>query len=343
MPVSRGGGHSSGGGFRSGGSHGGSSGGHRGSVYSRKKPFPGSRRFYYINSLGFRQHFYYKGIPIKRSIAATIIPSVIFIIFALLLCVCMFYVVIPHKLRDSKCMYCGEYISDPNNLFTQEEETALKISMEAFYKETGVEPYLYAFDSIDLPSKYGKVITEQALESYAYDLYVQTFYDEGHFLILYAETRNASGKMTAWDWIDCTGYDAINIVDDDAFDDFIYSMQKYLKNEESQGIAISKAFDDATESIMQPDYPSLIFIVIFFLFFLIIPIVGDVRSVKEIKEVNAYCEYRDSHGGEDFIESDNDIENFDESDGLFEDERSNNELKKNADADDGTDETDLFD
>lgn len=344
MPVSRGGGHSSGsggGGFRSGGSHGSGSG--RGPMYSRTRPFPGSRRFYYINSLGCRQHFYYRGTPIKRSIVATIIPSVIFTILALALCVCMFYVVIPHKLSESKCMYSGEYINDPNDLFTVEEESVLKESMEAFYKETGVEPYLYAFDAIDLPSEYGKVITEKALESYAYDIYTQTFYDEGHFLILYAETRDASGNMTAWDWIDCTGYDAIDIVDDDAFDDFIYSMQNYLRKESAQGVAISKAFDDATESIMKPDYPSLFFIVIFFLFFLIIPIVGVVKSVKEIKEVNAYCEYRDSHGGEDFIEPDNDIEGMDASDDFFENEETDIEIEETANADDSTDETDLFD
>lgn len=349
MPVSRGGGHSSGGGgggFHTGGSRGNGPGGYRGPMYSRTKPFPGSRRFYYINSFGLRRHFYYKGTPIKRSLIATIIPSVIFTIISLALCVCMIYVIIPHKLDASKCMYSGEYIKDPNDLFTLEEESAIKTSMEAFYQETGVEPYLYAFDAIDLPSEYGNEITETALEKYANDIYTNTFYDEGHFMILYAETRDSSGNMTAWDWIDCTGFDAIDIVDNDAFDDFIYSMQKYLRSESSQGIAISKAFDDATESIMQPDYPSLVFIVIFFIFFLTIPIVGVVRSAKEIKEVNAYCEYRDSHGGEDFIEADDDIDDVDdveESEEFFEDDDEESEDEETHDTDDNSDDTDFFD
>lgn len=359
MPVSRGGGHSGGGGngsFHSGGSHGGSSGGYKGPRYSNTRPFPGSRRFFYINSLGCRRHFYYKGTPIKRNIWNTIIPSALFSIFALALCVCMVFAVIPHKLKEGKCLYSGEYISDANNLFSNDEETAIKKSMEAFYEKTGVEPYLYAFEAVALPVEYGNKITESVLEQYAYDLYLNTFYDEGHFMILYTESW-ASGNLDFWMWIDCTGTDALDIVDDDAFNDFQYSMQKYLRNDNyTNGMAIAKSFDDATETIMNPDYASLLFIIVFFLFFLIVPIVGVVRSIKEIKEVNAYCDYRDSHGGEDFIEPDDEFSDdwedfFDDKDSKdIDDENYGDKFDDESDKKDKSDEvnndsdgSDLFD
>ena len=55
--------------------------------------------------------------------------------------------------------------------------------MEEFYKETGVQPYLYLLDSIDGDRN----LTTQELSDYSAKLYESLFEDEAHFLLVFHE------------------------------------------------------------------------------------------------------------------------------------------------------------
>lgn len=304
MPSSHGGGSSGGGGsFGGGGGFRSSGSGNSQTKYSKNKPFRGARRYYYVNAMGVTHSFYYAGVPKKRSLTSVIIPPILFVLVGIVMATIIFTMVIPAKLKPSKCTFSGVYISDQDDLFSDREEELLKESFKAFYDKTGIEPYLYAFESSNLPSKYGSETNQKAMEDYAYDIYVNTFPDEGHFMILYSETRN-SDEITDWIWVDMAGDDTNDLIDDSAFVDFQSSMQRYLRNDSiPNGEAIAKSFDESTKTIMKPSVLQLLFLSIFFLFFLGLPIYACVSNVKEVRETNQYCDYRDKNGGKDFFET----------------------------------------
>lgn len=303
MPSSHGGGHSGGGGHHGSGGFRSSGSKNSGPKFSRTKPFPGARRYYYINTMGVRRSFYYGGVPQKRSLVSVIFPPLIFIIAGIVMATVMFAVIIPTKLKPSKCVFSGAFVSDADDLFTSEEEDAMIDSFKAFYDKTGIEPYLYAFESHNLPAEYGTEINRKSMESYAYNIYVNTFSDEGHFMILYTETLDSSGNVQSWFWVDMAGNDTGNLIDDDAFDYFQDVMQRYLNASSiSKGEAIARSFDESAKSIMKLPIFQIIYLSVFFLFFIGLPLFACISNAKDMKEMNEYCDYRDKNGGVDFTE-----------------------------------------
>lgn len=301
MPSSHGGGFSGGGGgFHSSGSSGGGRGGNNGPRYSRNIYFPGAVRYYYFVG-GVRRSFYYSGVPRRKNISTMIISTTVIVLLVSLILSLVMRMMIPHKLKDKYCEFYPSYVSDADNLFTQEEEAAIAKSMESFYDKTGIQPYLFAFNWDNFPSKYGS-LNETSIEKYAYDVYVNTFDDEGHFMICLGEKIDSSGNVVDWIWIDCSGDRTDNVIDN-GFDDFQSDMNKYMaKSSYTSAEAITMAFDNSTQSIMKPNNLLAVFILIIFLaIFIIVPIVGCVKGVKEAKEINAYCDYREANGGQDFI------------------------------------------
>lgn len=353
MPSSHGGGHSGGGGFGGGGSFRSSGRGNNQPKYSKNKPIKGARRYYYVNAMGLTRYFYYAGVPKRRTIASVLIPPIIFILVGIAMATAIFLTIIPAKLKPSKCTFSGAYVMDQDNLFDEQEESLMKKSFKAFYDKTGVEPYLYAFESSNLPSEYGSETNQKAMESYAYDLYVHTFSDEGHFMILYAEKHNSDGS-TDWIWVDMAGDDTQNLIDDSAFVDFQKSMQRYLNTDSmTKGEAIAKSFDESTKTIMKPPALQILFVSIFFLFYLGLPIYACVSNVKEVMETNQYCDYREKHGGQDFYEnasgSDNSSSLFTESMSASVDtssehkEETSESVDSSDDLTEGSNGSDLFD
>lgn len=350
MPSSHGGGSSGGGSHGGGGFRSSGSGRNNTPKFSREKPFPGAIRYFYIDTAGIRRTFYYGGVPKRRSLASVIVPPIIFVLLGIVMATAIMLTIIPAKLKPKKCTFSGVYISDQDDLFSEREEELLKESFKAFYDKTGIEPYLYAFESSNLPSKYGSETNQKAMEDYAYDIYVNTFSDEGHFMILYSETRN-SDEITDWIWIDMAGDDTNDLIDDSAFVDFQSSMQRYLHNDSiPKGEAIAKSFDESTETIMKPSVLQLVFLSIFFLFYLGLPIYACVSNVKEVRETNQYCDYRDKNGGKEFFEtpSENDESGLDFStegedenmSGVTDESKESENVGNSSDDEDGSD---LFD
>lgn len=306
MPSSRGGGSFGGGGGHSFG--GGSSGKHgngRGGQRFRFKPFAGARRYFYFDAMGARHFFYYSGVPVRRSIGTIIASSLFFIIFGILMFSFSIYTIIPRKLSASKCEFYSEYVYDASNLFSESEEEYLKNSLEKFYKETGIQPYVYAVSYDNIPEKY-KPVSERKLTDYSYNLYIDTFNDEGHTLILYAFDTHSSDSSGIW--VEMVGYDAQDVFTDSRFEIFKEDLNKKLIENDGKAIAIADAFEENIDTVMKltkSDKMLLACLAIFFALFIIVPTFGFVQSIKQAKEINEYCAYRDSQGGKDFFENDN--------------------------------------
>lgn len=85
-------------------------------------------------------------------------------------------------------------------------ESKLIEGLKYFYKETGVQPYLYLTDTI----KGSNFPTESDLESYANELYDDLFRDEAHLLLLFFEY---DGDYRGWYIV---GTQAKSVIDDEA-------------------------------------------------------------------------------------------------------------------------------
>lgn len=297
MPGSRGGGSFGGGGGHSFG--GGSSIGGNGSKTNRysKKPFVGAIHYYYFDRRGIRRTFYYQGVPVREKIGLTVVSLVLLILMTIFCLSFFLYFLVPHKLKASKCEFYPDYVYDASGLFSESDEEYLTVGLEKFYNETGVQPYVYVISYDDVPDAY-KFLTPKVFEDYAYNLYVSTFNDEGHCLILcIINLEDDSGK-----WIEMTGYDAQDVFRDSDFKKFQIDLNAKLRVENcNRAVAIADAFTENIDTVMKLSKQETVVFWVFSLG-LIFVIFGGIfmviMAVKRMKEVNEYCTYREKNKGE---------------------------------------------
>lgn len=119
--------------------------------------------------------------------------------------------------------------------------TQLQKGMKAFYKETGIQPYLYITDTVNgtqLPNS-------SDMEIYAAQLYDELFEDEGHFLLLFHEYNPSEYNM----WY-TAGAQAKTVMDNEACDILMDYVDKYYYSDLGEDEMFSRAFDEAADRIM---------------------------------------------------------------------------------------------
>ncbi len=110
--------------------------------------------------------------------------------------------------------------------------------MRSFYKETGVQPYLYL-----LADGY----SYDEMETMAGDLYDELFTDEGHFLLLISD----DGSGYAYQYSDAVGSQAKTVMDNEAIEIVLdYIDEYYDDTNKSWNDIFSTAFDKAGSRIM---------------------------------------------------------------------------------------------
>lgn len=121
-------------------------------------------------------------------------------------------------------------------------ETKLVNGLKHFYKETGVQPYLYLTDTVNG----SHFPTEIELESFAKNLYDELFTDEAHLLLVFFEYE---GRYMDW-YI--AGTQAKSVIDTEAGNILLDYIDRYYY-EESLGDEefFSKSFVDAADRIMK--------------------------------------------------------------------------------------------
>lgn len=118
----------------------------------------------------------------------------------------------------------------------------LQAGMKHFYKETGVQPYLYLTDSIDGAT----TATTQNMDAYANKLYEELFTDEAHVLILFHE-YNSSGKYSTWY---VAGNQAKTVVDKEGADILLDYIDSYYYSDLTEDELFSVAFEKAADRMM---------------------------------------------------------------------------------------------
>lgn len=244
--------HSSGGGSHGGGSHHSSShsshSSRSGSSSSRRVSnvyFPGSRRFLYFDRHDQPVYVYadhditQKRSPMRFLILLFYIPFVIALYF-----MAKDMILPPKKLKTDY----NTAIAVRDNIDVLEDTEKLKRSLQAFYDKTGISPAVFTVYNEDWQDRYSN------LENYAYDLYVNAFPDEKHWLIVYSEPKEPDPEFNEWYWEGMQGDDTDPILTYDKAEIFNNKLQRYL-TEDSKSVseAISFAFDELTPEMMKKE------------------------------------------------------------------------------------------
>ncbi len=120
----------------------------------------------------------------------------------------------------------------------------IESGMKHFYKETGVQPYLYLTDTVmgtNLPS-------DQQMQDYAENIYNSLFTDDGHLVLLFRQDDNSYGDYQMWV---TAGSRAKYVIDTEARNilmDYIESC--YYNDDLSEEEVFGDAFSQAADRIM---------------------------------------------------------------------------------------------
>ncbi len=247
--------HHSGGGSHSGGSHGSSSGGHHGGRGSSgpvisNKPFHNSRRFRYYGRNGSEHYIYSTEMP-KRMSLFELIFTLIFLVPFLVVGTLSFSTLMPVKPLTPVYEVPDVHIED--HIGTIDNNSSLENTLKDFEELTGISPYIITVYDSEWQDNFVDLI------DYSYDLYVNHFDDEQHFLIVYSEPENADElSFVDWRWEAMQGDETDSIITEENFARFQDDLQEGLtKNNISTGDAMENAFINSLDYMMKIDKNAL--------------------------------------------------------------------------------------
>lgn len=130
------------------------------------------------------------------------------------------------------------YTDEPGWISNSGELTA---GMKRFYKQTGVQPYLYIAETVDGTAR----PTASAIQAYAETLYSQLFTDEAHFLLVFCD-NGSGGYMCGYS----VGAQAKTIMDDEALGILADYLDRYYSDDMGDEAFFSLTFEKTGERIM---------------------------------------------------------------------------------------------
>jgi len=250
MPHSSGGGSHGGGGHSGGGFSGGHGGGGVGPGYRTSHHyFGGSRAYVY-----YRHHrpiYIYSSGDLRHpqngfSKLSAIYVSLFMLVFMFLLLIPICSLVMPPSALENTSAY-EIVIEDRINKLG--DTASLKSELTEFKNKTGITPAIITVYNETWKTNYS------GLDKYAYDLYVNKFSDETHWLIVYSEPQVLEGEFTNWCWEGMQGDYTDNILSQNKVDMFCENLQKYLTASSfyTPNQAITKAFNELNERVMNSE------------------------------------------------------------------------------------------
>lgn len=127
-----------------------------------------------------------------------------------------------------------------DNLGWIQRSSALTSGMKKFYKETGVQPYLYLASEEEI-AEYG------SLQNLAESVYDELFTDEAHFLFAFTEDE----KTYDWDIWFVTGTQATAVIDDEAEEIIYQYFVRYYESDLEDEEFFSTVFEKSAELMME--------------------------------------------------------------------------------------------
>jgi len=240
--------HSSGGGSHGGGGHGGHGGGHGGGgARSSSRPFTGAKRYVYYS--GKKPHIIYADYDVTKdstSFALLIMGAVMFFIFGFTMLIPAAVAFFPPVKKTME--YDTEIIiEDRAQIISESEEDALMEELEEFRNKTGITPAFFTVNNEDWEKEY------KNLEKYSYDLYLDEFKDEKHWLIVYSEPEAPDADFNDWYWEGMQGDNTDSILSRKKTEIFNKSFQKNLLKRDKYTVAqaLTESFDEFNKVVME--------------------------------------------------------------------------------------------
>ena len=182
--------------------------------------YPGANRYVYYRA-GMPQ-YYFSDQPFTlqnarsekiRMFFTSLISAILAVIFGI-----SGFNSIPQKVKTD---YNTEIlISDAARLLTDADESDMNEAFLAFQNKTGVTPAFFTINIKELKTKGGN------LHDYAYRLYIDTFDDEKHWLVVYC----IDNVEKSWSWEGMIGDDCGSIITTDLENEFTKQLQSSLKS-----------------------------------------------------------------------------------------------------------------
>ena len=255
--------HSSGGGSHGGGGHGGHGGfGGAGGASGRRSSthFAGAKRYvYYRNRKPVMVYANYD-ISKDRSTSMALFVfaftlSYVALVFILMAVMAVMPVIKKRTNYDTKIV-----IEDNAGIIDDEDEADLKKELKEFLDKTGITPAFVTVNNEDW-----KRDNRTSLERYSYDLYLDMFDDEKHWLIVYSEPEVPDPEFNDWYWEGMQGDNTDSILSKSKTRIFNKEFQKNLLKRDKYTVAqaLTRSFDSFNEVVMQKDKDTWVVAVIF--------------------------------------------------------------------------------
>ena len=223
-------------------SHRSSSGGGSSRIRTSRTYFPGARRFvYYRNGV---PNYVYSDTDLSKGPSKLRFLMLIFYVPFVLAAFLMIFTSfgVPEKLKVD---YNSQIvIQDDANVLG--DTTKLGDALEDFFNTTGISPAVMTVYNSDWEDNYTD------LEKYAYELYVNRFYDEKHWLIVYSQPKDPDYEFNNWYWEGMQGNDTDSIITSSVAYDFTNDLHKRLLVEGTKvNDAITDSFNALTPTVMK--------------------------------------------------------------------------------------------
>ena len=278
--------HSSGGGSHGGGGHGGHGGGGHGGAAARtsRTSFPGARKYVYYRSgkpvLLYTNYDYTK----SGNTAVCILVAGYFALAALTMVFVAFTMIFgPFKIRTN---YDTTIVIEDNaDLISTSEEKELKKALKDFFNKTGIAPAVVTVNNEDWQDDY------KNLEKYSYDLYLDMFKDEKHWLIVYSEPVEPD-YFNDWYWEGMQGDRTDGVLTEKKTSKFNKSLQKKLtaRTKYTVGEALTESFEEFNKVVMAKDNNGIMAVV----FFVITGLFGGLSAFFIILGIRLKKQYKSS-------------------------------------------------
>ena len=149
------------------------------------------------------------------------------------------------------------------------ETAELRDSMERFVTKTGITPAVITVTDESWKTRYN------SLELYAYDLYVNSFDDERHWLIVYSQPEAGDDEFTDWSWEGMQGEETDSLLTKSRSRAFGKTLQKGLtRGDTSVSAALCEAFDSTAEQMMSPTLDNANSVLFFLAFVAVVVLVA---------------------------------------------------------------------
>jgi len=280
--------------------------------YITRMDTDGKTRYSYKDKNGAEHSFYSYEEPTTRiNKKQRIIVFVTLIILSIVGAIALIVNYVPIKLSRSACRATGGGVVDLAGMMTSEEKSYIETAFTSFYEATGVQPYIFTVKISEVPSEYVSdsgysgyyhnnvyySMSDKQVESYSQYLYDYNFDDQGHWLIVIIDNKQAGwGNNRDYSIGHIVGNKASKIVNKSVWDKF-YS-EAFLGGRSGWWTSIEYSASDiasatyiAKNQVSDNRHSYIVYILVSWVVVFLVLVYLSIKSIHHADDVNGYLDF----------------------------------------------------